>query len=358
VSVVHAQTTQFFIPSPAGMIVSAGKWIYDALTDEKVYYIEVTGVGSTADQARASGFRLAVEQAIGSLIASETEVQNGRIKRDEIISYASGYVRRFEIVNTQDVGRGVQTTMKVWVSRSALSNRLLSESKNSAEIDGTNASAALATIQYERSQGDRLLQTVLNDYPRRAFDVDVKRTTVSFNGYRQGQVNVPIQIRWNWNYLTSLWTALEATAQNKSAGNCYNYQSKCNNASYIRVISGRPPASSSSWIGWNGTAGYNDYVKIQQIAAAFVKSQPAVLVTIRNTTNEVVHRNCYRWPELDHNVNYNVPKMLFVEFGQNQASVNGDLVFNGQVNIPITAEKLEDLSRLQAEIVVGQACPN
>jgi hypothetical protein len=57
---------------------------------------------------------LAVEQALGTLISSETEVNNGRIVRDEIVSYASGYVDRFDIVSTQPVDNMLRNVLSTF----------------------------------------------------------------------------------------------------------------------------------------------------------------------------------------------------------------------------------------------------
>ena len=138
------------------MIITIGQWIYQGT--ERVYYIEVAGQGADAEEARKNGFRLAVEQAIGSLISSESEVQNGRLIRDEIISYAAGYVSNFEIVSTENVNRGSRVVMRVWVKRSALANRLLNESKQSGQVDGATAAVSFKTIVNERQTGDQLLQ--------------------------------------------------------------------------------------------------------------------------------------------------------------------------------------------------------
>ena len=88
-------TGAMFLPSPVGVLLSIGQWI--TFESERTYYIEVLGEGRTPDEARNNGFRLAVEQAVGAIIASESEVNNNRLSRDEIISYASGYVTKYEI---------------------------------------------------------------------------------------------------------------------------------------------------------------------------------------------------------------------------------------------------------------------
>ena len=108
---VQAQmiTGAMFMPSPAGVILSVGQWIYNGT--EKIYYIEVMGEGRSPEEARNNGFRLAVEQAVGTIVASESEVNNTRLVRDEIISYASGYIFKYEIIKQDPGGLGVKTTL-------------------------------------------------------------------------------------------------------------------------------------------------------------------------------------------------------------------------------------------------------
>lgn len=60
-------------------------------------------VGNRKDIAREKAledaFRRAVEQAIGTLISSETLVQNGQLISDRIYKQATGYVKSYEIIN-------------------------------------------------------------------------------------------------------------------------------------------------------------------------------------------------------------------------------------------------------------------
>jgi len=120
-------TTAMLLQIPVSTILTVGQWLFSG--GEKVYYIEVVGVGRTAEESKLNGFRLAVEQAVGSIIASETEVVNNRIARDEVISYASGYVSKFIIVDQASAETGYKTQMKVWIKRSIIANRLLHENK-------------------------------------------------------------------------------------------------------------------------------------------------------------------------------------------------------------------------------------
>jgi len=340
---VQAQliTPSVIIPSPAGVAISVGKWIYDMATREKIYYIEVTGEGRTVDEARNTAFRVAVESAIGSIMSSESEVQNGRLARDEIISYASGHVDKYEVLSQQPSPLGVKITMKVWVKRSTLSNRLLNVSKKSGEVDGARASVQLTTIGQERATGDQLVSTVLRDFPKRAFDIELKATELKY-GDRQGMLEVPFALTWNKDYLSSLWAALNATAQNSS-----NYQSKISvGAGLFGGVSG-------------GTAAFDDSVRYTQIVDTFINSRPSLLITIKSTSNSVLYCQCYNWSELDHIDDYTVRSGRFVVLSQSErwAAINGGFKLKGTALVPANTELLASAFRVDADIVARSSCP-
>lgn len=342
VASAQAQVPAFLIPSPLGVALTVGKWIYDASTQEQVYYIEVIGVGDTAEQSQSNGFRLAVEQAIGTIISSETQVDNGRLTRDEIISYASGHVDKFQIVNQENSSVGVKTTMKVWVRRSTLSNRLLNRSEKSGEIDGPRASIQLSTINQERQNGDRLVTTVLNDFPKRAFNIELKSSELKY-GNRQGMLEIPLRVTWNDNYLSSLWAALDATSQ------------KSSNPQSVIIV------KSNGWFkDFGGTAKFDDMARFNLVINTLIGTRPAVLITLKSAQNTVLVRQCFRWSELDHIDGYNVRPGRFVlvtPYG-NSATVNSSFKLDGIAGFPATPELLANASQITADIVPGQNCPN
>ena len=342
----HAQVpigvTTAVMPSPLGIALTVGKWIYDAATKEQVYYIEVAGEGRTAEEARTIAFRIAVEQAVGSIMSGEIEVRNGRIVRDEIINYASGYVDRYEITNQAASAVGVRIAMRVWVRKSVLSNRLLNRSERSGEVDGSRASVQLATLNQERATGDRLVQTVLNDFPKRSFDIELKNTELKYGG-RQGVLEVPFTVTWNRDYLKSLWTALDATSQRGT-----------NPQGTVAITTG-------AWFaGFGGTATYDDVGKLQQVVGTMVGSRPAVLLTVKSVSNTVLFRQCFKWPELDHIDGYHVRPGRFVTvrpYG-NTATINGGFKLDAVAQISTNPGLLATASQINADIVPGASCPN
>jgi hypothetical protein len=337
---VPVSPTQMLVPSPLGVLLTIGKWIYDSQTRQEVYYIEVAGDGETMQQARMNGFRLAVEQAIGTLISSETEVQNGRIVRDEIISYAAGFVDRFEIIHEKVIASGVRVSMRVWVRKSALSDRLLNRTQQSGQVDGARASVQLQTLNQERATGDALLQQVLNDFPRRAFDIELKPTDVVRQN-RSAIVEVNFKLSWNQDYLRSLWTALEATSQRTNRP--------------VAIVT----LNSGGWFGgFGGTANYDDHHKLVLLADRMLSTLPSVLVTMRGSGRELLFSSCYMYQELDNQEHYNVNRNRFVGFYNSGAHVNGLMKLNGRIQIPVASDILGRINSVDMDVVVRGQCPN
>jgi len=302
-STAQAQITpQMFIPTPFGVVMTVGKWLLTNNT-KQVYYIEVRGQGSTAEEARMNGFRLAVEQALGSVIASETEQNNSRIRRDEVISYAAGFVERFEIVNTMNSGSGYEIAMRVWIQRTNLAERLLVKSKADGQVDGARAAIAVDTAQYSRSQGDRLLTTVLRDFPERSFDVKLEPTRVEIDSSRNTQLIVPYLIVWNKKYIKSLmesWSKVETC-------------------------------------GWNGCV--MDNPTLDLIRDEMIHSRPQILITINSLAGTVQHRDCY-------------------PMEQNRNAI-GDASerWKHHYTVPVSKQNLADMSQVEVRVVRLVNCP-
>jgi hypothetical protein len=234
-----------------------------------------------------------------------------------------------------------RVSLKVWVARSALSDRLLNRSVKSGEVDGARATVQLQTLNEERATGDRLLQQVLNDFPKRAFDIELKPTDVVRQN-RAAQMELNFVVRWNREYLRSLWTALEATAYRGS-----------NAVSVIGVNSG-------SLFGFGGQARFDDMQKYQALVRTLVGTGPAVLVTVRGTGRQVLYSACFHYQELDHQARYSVNTQRFVELSPYVATafVNGAYKMKSRVQIPINNAVLNQISAIDIDIVTQRQCPN
>lgn len=342
-----AQSPSFMQSVASSAVVSAGTWLLQ--NNVRVYRIEIESRGATFEDARLEGFRLAVDRAIGSLVLAESEMQNNRLIRKEVTNYASGYVDRFQIQERQENPGRVDLRMTVWVAHSAIANRLLAKSETAGVFDGSRASAQIETLLKERATGDAVVAQVLKDFPRRAFDVTLGVTALRFDAYRQALIEVPFTLKWNYNYITSLHEALQATAQNPQARNCWNYNHECSNQTYIRVVAQAPDRFTK----WQNTLGYNDYQRHNQVHDAFIGSTPVMQLVIRDNSNRVVVKNCYSWTQLTWS-----DSRSFAETRNNQIGINGDLVRKSSIvlsmgqNIPA----LEALNNVELSVVKAKTC--
>lgn len=90
---------------------------------DKVVTLTVSGQGSTADAARQSALRNAIEQAFGTFISSHTEILNDQLVKDEIVSVSNGNIQAFDVLSEVEIpGGGYASTLKATVSINRLTS--------------------------------------------------------------------------------------------------------------------------------------------------------------------------------------------------------------------------------------------
>jgi hypothetical protein len=77
------------------------------------------------DQAIQDALRLVVEQAAGTMVSSETLVQNYEVMRDQIYSKSQGYIQRYEVTNESTEGNLYKVTIQAAVAEGNLKNDIL-----------------------------------------------------------------------------------------------------------------------------------------------------------------------------------------------------------------------------------------
>lgn len=311
---VQAQVPyQLLMPSPLGMVITAGTWLFK--DSKKIYYIEVEGRGATIQEARDNGFRLAVEQAIGTVIASETEVRQGRITRDEIISYAAGHVDHFEIASTTQASDVYRMRMRVWVAPSIMSQRLLVRSESAGKINGDQSAVVLDSINREYAQGDRMTDAVLRDWPKRSFDIELEPSAITQDEWRRTSLNITVVMTLNKIYADSVFEAMQ--------------------------IKRNQPI---------------DSIRLGQLYQTLIGSEPKLEISILNYQNQPIQVQCYDVPELDHQVNYQVPNQFLVEFRGPYLLLNTRMHLHVPIKLPISSQSLANMQSVQARIVRKSDC--
>lgn len=115
--------------------------------------LTTNGQGRNQDEATQNALRNAIEQAFGTFISANTEIVNDELIKDEIVSIASGNIKKFEIINQSSIPNGYYTTLlKATVSLNKLS--LFAESKGvSSDFKGNLFAANIKMMElYEKNE--------------------------------------------------------------------------------------------------------------------------------------------------------------------------------------------------------------
>ena len=330
-----AQNWDILRPSPLTVGITLAQW---AVKDQKrVYYVEVVGEGNSAESARQHAFRMAVERAVGTVVASDSEVENSRLRRDEIITYASGYVHDYLVLDQRESGRGIQVQLRVWVSHSAISSRLLNVSQDAGSVEGGRISEQIQSIQRERQSADQLLSAVLADYPRRAFDIRLEPTRVVITDQRQGELQIPFVIAWNSHYITSL---SEIVTRINQKNDCNKWFRQCKGASMITVA--------GSAVGY-----FDDTVAYDLMHREMILSKPQIQISIKDQFGAVQFQQCYSAPELDY---ANYAPWHYVELGGYRAVVNTNTTKRFTIPVDLSRLPTRSLDRVDIAVVRRSGC--
>lgn len=253
-----------------------------------VHYIKVESTAPDFELARKNAFKVAVEHAVGTIVVSEAEMRNNKLTRDEIINYSSGFVDRYNILNQKNVSGGVQIVVEVWVSHSAIANRLLNNSKTAGEVQGDRIAVQLESIGEQRTNSDRLLGAVMRDYPNRAFDVKLQPVNVEIDQSRKATLLVPFTIGWNKKYLSSLEEVIKNINQYPV---CSVNIPACNNAQSSIVLK-------TSIVSTNPGAWFNDNQPWTIMFGNMVLSEPTYRLKLQTSSGrDLVY--CFAASELD-----------------------------------------------------------
>ena len=84
--------------------------------------VTVKGAGASREDAIRDALRLAVEQSVGTLINSETVVQNYTVIKDEIYSKSRGFVQEYQVLQEQRENGQVTVVVRATVDASPSSS--------------------------------------------------------------------------------------------------------------------------------------------------------------------------------------------------------------------------------------------
>lgn len=331
----HSAPPSWMIPSPLSIVITVGSWMVKDQVE--VFQVRVQAHGRDETDAREQLFRLAVNQAVGSLLLSHAEVRNGDVVRRDIVNYSAGHIHDFTILNRERRDGGVLIQADVWVRKSRIADRLLNESRAAGQVEGGRIAAQIESFQAERQGADRVLSAVLADYPLRAFDISVGNTRVSVHN-RDTYLEIPVSIRWNRQFVASLAEAVRTVNPNPQ---CAKWLADCRHIRTIVTI-----GQQQAW--------FDDDKTYWIFQRAMVAPRPQVLLELQDSLANTVKRVCFQVPQIDHSTY--VP-WYFADVGGGDIRINVNSERSGPLMIETKGLPLNQLDRVAVSVVPIDQCP-
>lgn len=180
-------------------------------------FIKVDCIGDNFESAKTACFNKAVELTVGTVIVAGTESRNNNLVRYEILKHSAGYVDDYRVITKTTDGDKTKLVMAVKVRDSKIAERIMNlQTTTGSKIQGTRLGDQYASFMQNKATGDRLLTTILNDFPKYAFNVEREKIQYQVDVDRNPVFVIPYKITWNYKYLQALNEALSLTKDEKS----------------------------------------------------------------------------------------------------------------------------------------------
>jgi hypothetical protein len=297
-------------------------------------FIRTVGVGNTYEEAKHNSFREAIQYTIGVAISSERETHNNQLLRDDILAYSSAYVDEYKIISQEQTNGKVRLVVDVKLSSLRLSDRILSKGKDSKQFDGDKHQTQHKSFTENKQNGDRLVDSILNDYPYHAYDIKQGKYVIQMDNRRNLSITIPYELSWNKNYLNSLSDALKLVEDND--GSWFS----------------KPPHR----VRVKATIFYfNDVIVLHKIINALGgDDEVRIKLELRGEPNlRNVHVECFT-PD---SVNRRVLPLYHIDwYTKKTAGLNGSLIENGQLTVRLP-NSMNNLSEVRLSIVSKRVCP-
>lgn len=170
---------------------------------------KVYAYGKTVIEAKKLCFRYAVELAMGVAIKSEREIVDNEVAKNYILSHSSGFIESYKIL---EIRQGNETStgqflvqMEVMIRPTIRDEYVLYSAKSNQKIDGDFLAGSISTYEDQRKSGDKLLMSVLKDYPEKALELEVQPINFKMDDRnRYVYAEFTYRLRFSDKYLQSL----------------------------------------------------------------------------------------------------------------------------------------------------------
>ncbi len=313
--------------------------------------VRVIGTGPTYEAAKQNGFRDAIELKVGTMVLSERETVNYRQSRNEILVYSAGFVDDFKVIAKVEGKDKVYLTMDVWVSSTKLSNRLLNSNGSIQSFDGTRHLAQVATIQESRLQSTKMMAEVLNEYPKRAYQLQQKPYKLTVDNNNRAILSVGYSLKFDYNWLQSVNHAMLKFSDGTNALNNIVNGTAIRSPAEAIIISKNPKAT---LLGEKSHYNFSNTNNFEVLRNSFYDdNEIRVRMVFRDSKHTIIHNSCWTPSFLTEKSNTgsfygSADLMKFVVWGNSYEDAT--------ISVSVPAQMLKAITHLELSVSSNKEC--
>lgn len=179
--------------------------------------VESSGEGVSENDAFRQAVVDAVRQVTGTLVASETLIEDEEVIKDEVLTLSNGFVEKvLEQKKTKNSDGTWTVKLKCIVRKGKVYEKLKEAHIPTIKVDGTSLFAdVLSHIEYAKD-AEKMLEKVLEDYPAKLITAEMigKRPEFVSGDDKETKLKIKWKISWNQkmffeNFVPALVEVLE-----------------------------------------------------------------------------------------------------------------------------------------------------
>lgn len=303
-------------------------------------YVRTTGVGNTYEEAKNNAFKEAIEHHLGVVIASERESHNNNLTKNEILAYSSGYVDEYKIISQQTTGNKVHLVIDVKLALLRISDRIMSNGKDNKYLDGAKHDSQYKSFMENKQNGDKIIASVLSDYPSRAFLINQNKYFIKIDSNRNLTLSIPYTMEWNPNYIASFHDATKVVADGKL--------SFLEKSGIGRIYPGAVTIENESYY-------FSDNViPLKIVYGMLAGNEPHINVKLKDSSNQSHYSKCVT-PIVTYDNFRGPPGTVYLVVNQT-ASESGNISINIHRDSRL-ANMMKNLFTIELSVIPKKLCP-
>ena len=156
--------------------------------------VVATGAGVDADGALKNAFKVAVEEAVGTLVDTETIVRENDTIQEKILSASNGFIKSYKVIRQWQQDGLHQCSIEALVEIRELKQRLAAANISTLAVSGANLAARVQTETAGQADTAAMLAKLINDFPNRVLRVQAHGEPVPIASKQEGITRLKIPI--------------------------------------------------------------------------------------------------------------------------------------------------------------------